>query len=217
MKHTKYMAVVAVAVALLLTACGGSSEADDTSIPATTIDDTETTASVKPEPEPSEDPDSAEPIIVEGLESPESAEFHDGVVYASNMGGNEADFTSVDGNGFISSYSPDGTLLEEKFLPSGDTVLNSPKAMTVAGNTLLTVDLDRVVGFDLDSKETVVDITLASGGVTFLNGIELKDDETVYVSDTPSWRGIRGVADGRNVHPSRNRTHQRRKRIGLRR
>ncbi len=123
-------------------------------------------------------------IIASDQEWPESAEFHRGSVYVSNLGGAQIDFASIDGNGSISKYSADGELIDANFLPQDDGVLNAPKGITVVGNKLVVVDVTRVLAFDLASQKQVFEIDLADQGAVFLNGIDKKNWHTVFVSDS---------------------------------
>lgn len=109
------------------------------------------------------------------------------VLYVSSINGA---VMQKDGNGFISRIKPDGTVLERDWV----TGLNSPTGLGLRDRTLFVADVD-----------TLIEINAASGNITkrhqangaiFLNDVEVADDGTVYVSDTPMntiWRLKDGV------------------------
>jgi hypothetical protein len=125
------------------------------------------------------------PILLRGVgfESPESAVFDSvGDVYlVSNVSGGVVD---ADNDGFISKVSPDGTLLELKWISAESTqaALNAPKGMALVGETLFVADIDVVRAFDRSSGKPLGDVTIA--GATFLNDVAAASDGTLYVSDS---------------------------------
>ncbi|HTV24869.1 MAG TPA: hypothetical protein VMG12_39520 [Polyangiaceae bacterium] len=147
-----------------------------------------------PEPvaeEPAPDPSGAlplapvPPILLRdvGFRSPESA-LYDAIadVYlVSNVSGGPAD---ADNDGFISKVSPDGTLLELRWIDaaSAKTTLNAPKGMALVGETLFVTDIDVVRAFDRASGKALGDVAIPSA--TFLNDVAASSDGKLYVSDT---------------------------------
>lgn len=107
------------------------------------------------------------------LASPESVLVLDDSLLVSNLGERPAP-TLVDGDGFIARLSPDGEVLEARFLPASGR-LNAPKGLARLGNTVYVTDIDRVLGFDLDSREQVFELSLASTGTRFLNDLVVAD------------------------------------------
>lgn len=109
--------------------------------------------------------------------------------YAANIGAKLAPLTK-DGDGFISRLSPDGSVETLRFLPatSSDATLHAPKGTVVLDGHLYTADIDRVVGFDLDTRMKSTEIDLASHGVTFVNDIAVADEETLFASATKQGR-----------------------------
>jgi hypothetical protein len=105
----------------------------------------------------------------EGLASPESALVVDGDVYVSNMGARPAP-SVADGDGYIARLAPDGSVQDSRYLPTGGE-LNAPKGMAVIGPVLYVADIDRIVGFDLASREQVFELSLADTGTRFLNDL----------------------------------------------
>ncbi len=119
-----------------------------------------------------------------GLQTPECALWdadHD-VYFVSNING---DPTAVDKNGFISKISPDGKVIELKFIESGKkgAELNAPKGLAIAGNILYVADLNVVRKFDRKSGKPRGKIAIK--GSIFLNGLAVSPDgKVLYVSDS---------------------------------
>jgi hypothetical protein len=85
---------------------------------------------------------------LEGLEAPESAHFDEArdALYVSNINGEP---TAKDGNGYISRVSPNGQMLEAKWV----TGLDAPKGLVSDGATLYVSDIDRLVAIDIEAGE----------------------------------------------------------------
>lgn len=111
---------------------------------------------------------------------PESVVATDTHLYVSNIGA-KMQPTAKDGDGFISKVKKNGDVEELRFLPKSDS-LNAPKGVTVTNNTLYVTDIDRILGFDLGSGETVFELTIPEA--QFLNDIVAKDQQTLFVSDS---------------------------------
>jgi sugar lactone lactonase YvrE len=130
-------------------------------------------------------------VVKEGIATPESV-FHDvesDVYLVSNINGSPVE---ADDNGFISRVSPEGKVVELKWIDGAkDTVkLNAPKGMTVAAGILYVTDIDRIRKFDVKTGEPKGEIAVK--GATFLNDIALGPDGTLYFSDS----GIKAGANG---------------------
>lgn len=133
-------------------------------------------------------------IVVTGFSGPESV-LHDtqaDVYLVSNINGQALEF---DDNGFISRVSPDGTILDLKWIDgeSDAVTLNAPKGLGLLGDTLLVADIDVVRLFDRKSGAPVGDWAVA--GATFLNDIAVASDGTIYVSDSGVRFGESGPED----------------------
>lgn len=132
------------------------------------------------------------PILLRGVgfQSPQSAVFDAvaDVYLISNVSGGPAD---ADNDGFISKVSPDGSLLELRWIDavSSTTTLNAPKGMALVGETLFVADIDVVRAFDRSSGKALGDVSVASA--TFLNDVAAAPDGTLYVSDTGLGKGKR--------------------------
>lgn len=100
--------------------------------------------------------------------------------FVSNQG---QDFSSRDGDGFISEISADGKLVELKFAPTKG-VLHAPKGMTIENNILYVADLDRIVGFDMNTRKTVFELSIPQAAM--LNDIGSLENGFIAVTDTYS-------------------------------
>ena len=109
--------------------------------------------------------------------SPESA-FYDAAsnsVFVSNINGG---ISEKDGNGYISRLTPDGKMVNAKWV----TGLNGPKGLRGAGGTLWAADIDEVVGIEIASGRITSRVKIE--GAQFLNDLATAPDGTVYTSDS---------------------------------
>ena len=127
----------------------------------------------------------ASKITVEdiGLATPESVEYYsaEDVYLITNINGSPFE---KDGNGFISKISPDGQVIDLKWIDgaSPDVNLNAPKGAAISGNQLYVADLDEVHIFQLPHGKQLATVTISD--TLFLNGITPAPDNSVYVSDS---------------------------------
>ena len=134
-----------------------------------------------------------ERLVVEsvGFATPESVEYYESedVYLVTNINGSPVD---VDGNGFISKLSPDGKVIDLKWIDGSNpgTKLNAPKGATISGNILYVADLDEVHLFDLPSGDQIASVQIE--GSSFLNGITPGKNNSVYVTDS----GLNGADSG---------------------
>lgn len=105
---------------------------------------------------------------IPGFSHPESVLRKGNDLYVSNIGA-KLEPDRKDGDGFISKvdYST-GRITELHYLPVSGT-LDAPKGSAFIGSVLYVADIDRVVGFDIDSREKVFELTVP--GKPFLNDI----------------------------------------------
>jgi hypothetical protein len=119
-----------------------------------------------------------------GFQTPESVQ-HDPVadVYlVSNINGEPL---AKAGNGFISRVSPEGEVLELRWIDgvTEGVELDAPKGMAFRGQTLYVADIDHIRGFDRETGEPVEDIHIQ--GATFLNGLAVDEARGIlYASDS---------------------------------
>jgi len=90
----------------------------------------------------------------------------------------------VDGNGYISELSPDGTIKTPKLIAGGekDAKLDAPKGLAIVGKELWVTDISQVRKFDLKTGAPKGDIKLPDA--TFANDIGVAPDGKVYVADS---------------------------------
>jgi alpha-acetolactate decarboxylase len=118
--------------------------------------------------------------IINGFSMPESVTSNGKRSFVSNQG---QDFSSRDSDGFISEISADGKLIELKFAPTKG-VLNAPKGMTIENGILYVADLERIVGFDINTRKTVFELVIPKA--TMLNDVCRLDNGFIGVTDTYS-------------------------------
>lgn len=118
--------------------------------------------------------------VINGFAMPESITSNGKRFFVSNQG---QDVFSKDGDGFISEISADGKLVNPKLFPVTG-VLNAPKGMTVSGNILYVADMERVVGFDINTRKTVFELTIPETKV--LNDICRLENGFIAVTETVS-------------------------------
>lgn len=122
----------------------------------------------------------AAPVETAGFSSPESIISDGKFLYVSNVG-TELEPSKKDGDGFISRVSKEGKILDLKFLPTTGQ-LHAPKGSAIIGDVLYVADIDRLVGFNLNTKAVVFE--LAFEGTQFLNDVVVKDKQTLFASTT---------------------------------
>ncbi len=111
------------------------------------------------------------------LKVPESVfiDHKNNVLYVSNIDGQP---WAKDGKGSIGKLSMDGKIIAVDWV----TGLQAPKGMGMHKNNLYVADLNEVVVIDI-TKGAIVDRIVVDGAVT-LNDISVKENGTVYVSDS---------------------------------
>ena len=133
---------------------------------------------IKEAPQKGTEDKKAEDKVI-SFSSPESVATDGQYFYVSNVGPKLAP-TEKDGDGFISRVNPDGTVDTARFVDG----LDAPKGLAIVDNILYTADIDRVMGFDLAKGQKVYEITLVGEATVFLNALEKKDKNTLFVSST---------------------------------
>jgi len=117
-----------------------------------------------------------------GFATPESV-LHDSVadVYlVSNINGGGRD---RDDNGFISRVSPDGQVIELKWIDGADAdvSLSAPKGSAVIGDSLFVADIDSIRVFDRNTGAPIRAFTVENA--TALNDLAVAPDGALWVSD----------------------------------
>jgi len=130
-----------------------------------------------------EDTESTDPKTEGGFATPESilCDHQSDVYLVSNINGKPDD---KDDNGFISKLSPDGEIIEQKWIDgeSAEVSLNAPKGMAIHGEDLFVADIDTLRIFDRQtgSPKEQIEISAAS----FLNDVAVDGQGNVYVTDS---------------------------------
>lgn len=96
------------------------------------------------------------------------------LIYVSNIQG---DHSTKDGEGFISTMRPDGSVAQLKWV----TGLNAPKGMALLNDKLYVTDIDEVV--EINVADSSIANRYPVQGATFLNDAAT-DGEKVYFTDS---------------------------------
>lgn len=110
------------------------------------------------------------------LSTPESVYYckNHNVLFVSNINGNPLE---KDNNGFISTLTPEGNIVELKWV----TGLNAPKGMAVYYDRLFVTDINRIAEIDIITK-SIVKFYIIKGSI-FLNDIVIDKNGDIYISD----------------------------------
>jgi SMP-30/gluconolaconase/LRE-like protein len=125
----------------------------------------------------------AAPLAINGFASPESVAIAGTRRFVSNIGAKFEPFAK-DGDGFISEVDAQGKMIELKAMPKGEARLNSPKGIVVVGSILYVADIDRIAGFNIDTRELVFEAFIGGEARSLLNDIEVETDQALLVTDT---------------------------------
>jgi len=120
-------------------------------------------------------------VITPGLYHPESAIVHKDFIYVTTIGKGDLAPTTKDGNGSITKLDRSGKVVDAAFNKSP---LDAPKGTVIVKNTLYVADIDRIVGFDLNSGKQTDVIDLSGEHVNFLNDFAAKGDSVLFVTST---------------------------------
>lgn len=117
--------------------------------------------------------------VIDGFEAPESVLKNGDKIFVSNIGGAQPNPAAKDGDGFISELSADGKIIQQKFQKG---TLNGPKGLAITNNIVYVTDIDRVVGFDINSGEQVFELKIP--GAAFLNDLSGAGNNMLAVSES---------------------------------
>ena len=146
--------------------------------------------------------------VIQGFSHPESITIDStqNRIFVSNIG-KEMKPTAKDGDGFISEVLADGTIVKKHLTPQG--TLNAPKGIAVVDDVIYVADIDRVVGFDINSGNPVFSWDF-SQDTTFLNDLIAIEDRILLVSASDTGAiyqislGDRKITDLRGHVPGAN-------------
>lgn len=146
-----------------------------------------------------------------GFNAPESV-IHDvahDVYLLSNVNGRAID---NDGNGFISRISPEGKVLQLKWIDGQKpgTTLHAPKGLAISGKVLYVADNGDKDGnavrlFDLDSGKPLGEIRIP--GSYFLNSLVKLPSGDILVSDSGWQLSVTAPAESQPIVPGARRHH----------
>ncbi len=113
----------------------------------------------------------------QSLSRPESVVYDErnDVLYVSNINGNPSE---KDGNGYISTVSLDGDIIQQEWAPG----LDAPKGMAIKGDFLYVADIDSLVEISLETGRVLN--RYPGGEAQFLNDVAVDKAGNVYVSDS---------------------------------
>jgi len=121
-------------------------------------------------------------ITLTGFDRPESVLYDEkGDAYlVSNITNGPRD---ADNTGFISRVSPDGQILDLKWIEGGvnGVTLNAPKGTTISRGVLYVADIDQLRLFDAETGAPLG--SLSPPGAIFLNDVSSDAAGNVYVTD----------------------------------
>lgn len=133
-------------------------------------------------------------IVVTGFQTPESVLYDPAadVYLVSNIDGSPVD---KDGNGYISRVSPDGDVLDSKWIDAATegVELDAPKGMALSGDTLFVADIDVVRLFDRRNGAPLGAWPVP--GATFLNDVAVGPEGRIFTTDTGIGIAATGVED----------------------
>ncbi|MCU1645605.1 MAG: hypothetical protein JWN03_5880 [Nocardia sp.] len=129
------------------------------------------------------------PGSLEGFSSPESVLFAGDRWFISNIGADRE--PTQDGDGYLTELNSVGTVTARHAMPRpGDPPLNAPKGLAYTDNRVFVADIDRVVGFDMDTHGQVFEARLGDNAPALLDDMALQDPRTLLITDT-----LRGAVD----------------------
>lgn len=167
------MTCLGVLLLVAATGCGGGGDNTPRAVGASTVNSPGTVS---------------KPGSLEGFSSPESVLFAGDRWFISNVGA-KREPAAKDGDGYLTELNSVGTVTSRRAMPRpGDPPLNAPKGMAHTDNRVFVADIDRVVGYDVDTHGQVFEALLGGDDPALLNDIALLDSHTLLVSDT--MRGI---------------------------
>ncbi|MDZ7693584.1 MAG: hypothetical protein U5K69_21110 [Balneolaceae bacterium] len=181
---------ISILVAVVVAACGGEQESAPES--QTAADSGFTIQNIQ------DTTDAVASAVGQGLQGPESVRYDpdQDLYFVANFNGPGGE---RDGNGFISTLGPDGTVQEAQFMTgTSQYPLHAPRGMYITGDTLWVADVDGVHGFNKTSGEQAAFVDFSDLEPGFLNDVVEGPSGDLYVTDTGQARLYR-VSGGEPV------------------
>lgn len=138
-------------------------------------------------------------VSITGLTGPEAVRYdsEQDVYFVSNWPGDPG---SPDSIGFITRVSPEGEILDLRFMESQAAApLHAPRGMTIVGDTLWVADLFGLHAFDRTDGSGLGFIDLSEFEPGFLNDIIAAPGGGLYVTDTGTGRVYHARLDGSEI------------------
>ncbi len=127
----------------------------------------------------------AQAFQLRGMDKPASfiVDPTSGLYYVSNVAGAPR---AKDGIATIAIIDEEGKGIDRDFISGGKrgVTLNAPKGLAISGNDLYVADIDAIRRFDKQSGKLLGTVDLALLGAKDLNGLALKPEGHLFVSDT---------------------------------
>ncbi len=123
-------------------------------------------------------------LSVTGFSQPEAVRYDEinDVYYVSNFNGRGSE---ADSNGFISLISPEGEVLDRRYLVGSDSIpLHAPRGMYITGNVLWATDIHGLHSFDTNTRKQINFIDFRGFKPGFLNDITIDDQGNFFITDT---------------------------------
>ncbi len=114
---------------------------------------------------------------IDGFKTPESVAIANGKALVSNIG-EKLEPMTLDNDGFISIVNLDGTIEELKAF----TGLDAPKGVIVYKNNVYTADINRIIGFNIKTKQKTFEAKLE--GQLLFNDLLPDNMGNLIISDT---------------------------------
>lgn len=128
------------------------------------------------------------------LKQPESVVATEAFIYVANVNGSS---DKKDGNGYISKLYKNGKVYDTVFIGN----LDAPKGLCMIKNTLYFTDIDKVLGYNIITKEKVFECDLSSYKTHFLNDVCKGDSNSIFVSATDINEIFKINLSNKNVTP----------------
>lgn len=111
------------------------------------------------------------------LKQPESVVATEAFMYVANVNGSS---DKKDGNGYITKLYKSGKVCDTVFIGN----LDAPKGLCLIKNNLYFTDIDKILGYNIITKEKVFELDMSAYKTHFLNDVCKGDSNSIFVSAT---------------------------------